>query len=122
MVSRETPLEPTSDGIAGSSCEAACAPVLTTCKSVKGMPWLLYHLGIVQALVFIGITAWNVYAEQWFGHTVFGGDNHAPKGSPERMAYAEGVDLFTRGGQYKSILQLHASLVIIAILLRTQIR
>jgi len=122
LVARETPLDPSKETKAESACETVCAPVVGIVNSVKGMPGLLYHLAVVQALVFIGITAWNGYGAQWFGDSVYGGDEHAPKGSPQKIAYGQGMSAFTRGGQLKSVLQLVSALAIIAMLMKTQVR
>jgi len=70
----------------------------------------------------IGLTAWNGYGAQWFANSVFGGDQDAPKGSPERLAYADGIAAFSFGGQMKAVAQLFSTLAIIAILLNTAVR
>ncbi|CAE8726597.1 unnamed protein product, partial [Polarella glacialis] len=96
--------------------------VMSIVRSVKDMPFLLYHLALVQVLVWVGNTAWNNYGAQWFANVVFEGDQHAPEGSPQRIAYGHGVAAFSTGGQFKSGLQLISSLTLMAILLKTTIR
>jgi len=91
-------------------------------QAVKDSPKLLYHLALIQCLVWVGNTAWNLYSEMWFGNSVFDGDETAPDGSPEKLRYADGVKAFSQGGQLKSALQLVAALSIIAVLLKTKIR
>ncbi|CAJ1328589.1 unnamed protein product, partial [Effrenium voratum] len=102
-----------------SSC---CGPVLSVFKSIKGMPCLLYHLALVQCLVWIGNTAWTYYSSQWFADSVYQGDQHAPEGSEEKLAYAAGMKAFSTGGQMRSGLQLISALVIITILMKTKLR
>jgi len=118
MVARETPLvrEP------GAPKPSKCAPVFQVVEAVRCSPWLLYHLAAVQCLVWIGNTAWNGYGELWFTHSVFEGRAKAPRGSPERQAYHDGVTAFSEGGQCRSVLQLVAALAIIVILLNTNLR
>mmetsp|Transcript_57537 Transcript_57537/g.173984 ORF Transcript_57537/g.173984 Transcript_57537/m.173984 type:complete len:486 (-) Transcript_57537:167-1624(-) len=118
LVARETPLVRGDD----VQKESACAPVLNVVKAVKSSPSLLYHLAVVQCLVWIGNTAWNIYGGQWFANSVFRGDQHAEDGSVEKIAYSEGIAAFSLGGQLKSVLQLISALVIIAILLKTTLR
>jgi len=77
---------------------------------------------LVQCLVWIGNTAWNNYGGQWFANSVFQGDQNAEEGSPEWIAYGDGMKAFTMGGQAKSVLQLISSLIIIGLLLKTTIR
>ena len=102
--------------------QSACAPVITVVEAVSNSPRLLYHLAAVQCLVWVGNTAWNLYAGQWFGNAVFQGDVKAEEGSPLKVAYEDGIDAFTLGGQGKALLQLVSALMIIGILLNTNIR
>jgi len=118
MVARETPLERDPNAPKASKC----APVMNVIEAVKSSPCLLYHLAAVQCLVWIGNTAWNIYGEMWFTHSVFEGKQKAPKGSPERQAYHLGVKAFSHGGQCRSVLQLLAALAIILILIQTTLR
>jgi hypothetical protein len=115
MVVREKPLvKPSAEG---ASC---CAPVLEVVEAVKTSPFLLVHLAIVQCLVWMGLTAWNGYAGQWFGAAVYSGDQEGTE--EEQARYNAGVHDFGTAGQYKAILQLVSSLIIIAILLKTTVR
>merc|ERR1719433_530119 len=118
VVAKEKPLKRESVG----SAESACAPVVNVFKAVKNSPCLLYHLAVVQCLEWIGNTAWNIYGGQWFANSVYQGDQAAPKGSPGKIAYGEGIAAFSFGGQCKSVLQLISALVIIALLLKTTLR
>eukprot|EP00443_Scrippsiella_acuminata_P008079 CAMPEP_0115198502 /NCGR_PEP_ID=MMETSP0270-20121206/16139_1 /TAXON_ID=71861 /ORGANISM="Scrippsiella trochoidea, Strain CCMP3099" /LENGTH=491 /DNA_ID=CAMNT_0002611877 /DNA_START=25 /DNA_END=1500 /DNA_ORIENTATION=+ len=118
MVAREKPLRRDPN----APKESACAPIMDVIGAVKASPKLLYHLAGVQCLVWIGNTAWNLYAGQWFGNSVFQGDENAPKDSHKYHLYEVGIDYFTYGGQGKAGLQLVSSLVIIWILLKTSIR
>mmetsp|Transcript_43712 Transcript_43712/g.81541 ORF Transcript_43712/g.81541 Transcript_43712/m.81541 type:complete len:459 (+) Transcript_43712:87-1463(+) len=118
LVAREKPLKRDPD----APKQSACAPVMSVVEAVAGSPRLLYHLAAVQCLVWIGNTAWNLYAGQWFGNSVYGGDVNAPEGSPLKDAYEEGIHAFTWGGQGKAMLQLVSALSIIGILLNTTIR
>merc|ERR1719433_2114030 len=93
LVAKEKPLKRESIG----SAESACAPVVNVVKAVKGSPCLLYHLAVVQCLVWIGNTAWNIYGGQWFTNSVYEGDQNAPKDSPEKIAYGEGIAAFSLG-------------------------
>merc|ERR1711972_1207569 len=97
-VARETPLVRD----AGARGESACAAVCSVVTAVRNSPRLLYHLAVVQCLVWIGNTAWNIYGQQWFTHSVFHGDQTAPEGSGEKQAYAHGVAALSEGGQLKS--------------------
>jgi Na+/melibiose symporter-like transporter len=92
LVAKETPLarDPDKDGT------GACAPVVDVAKAVKGSPKILYHLAFVQCLVWIGLTSWNLYAGQWFGVSVY-------------------------GGQCKAVLGLVSSLIIILVLLYSKV-
>eukprot|EP00440_Ansanella_granifera_P070655 gb/GFBE01076676.1/.p1 GENE.gb/GFBE01076676.1/~~gb/GFBE01076676.1/.p1 ORF type:complete len:504 (+),score=102.59 gb/GFBE01076676.1/:1-1512(+) len=117
LVAKETPLVRSAES--SSSC---CGPVVSIFRSVKGMPRLFYHLAAVQCLVWIGNTAWNNYGAQWFANSVYGGDQHAPEGSPEKIAYGKGMAAFGLGGQIKAGLQLTSALIIIALLLKTTVR
>lgn len=118
LVAREKPLKRDPD----APKQSACAPVLSVVDAVAGSPRLLYHLAAVQCLVWIGNTAWNLYAGQWFGNAVYGGDEKEPEGSELKIAYEEGISAFTWGGQGKAVLQLISALLIIGILLNTKIR
>jgi len=91
-------------------------------RAVKDSPRLLYHLAAVQCLVWVGNTAWNVYAGQWFGNAVYQGDETAPDGSAKKIAYNEGISAFSHAGMAKSALQLVSTLAIIVILLKTTVR
>ncbi|CAK0796037.1 unnamed protein product, partial [Prorocentrum cordatum] len=117
LVATETPLaqDPDKEGA------GACAPVVDVAKAVRGSPRILYHLAFVQCLVWVGLTSWNLYAGQWFGVSVYGGDETAPQGSPEHDAYARGEAQFAQGGQCKAVLGLVSSLMIIMVLLHTKI-
>ncbi|CAE7517671.1 SUC2 [Symbiodinium pilosum] len=117
-VAKEVPLKK-SDTDESGGC---CAPVLSVFSSIRGMPCLLYHLAFVQCLVWIGNTAWQYYSEQWFAIAVYGGDQHAPAGSEEKINYGRGVQAFSQGGQMRSGFQLLAALAIIALLLGTRLR
>jgi len=88
---------------------------------LKDSPRLLYQLAAVQCLVWVGITAWMFFGEQWFGNSVYGGDENAPDGSLEKIAYAEGQAAFALGGQLKSILQVVSALTIMWILQKTDV-
>jgi Na+/melibiose symporter-like transporter len=116
-VARETPLEAKEGQSSG-----CCSSVVTIVRSVRGMPRLLYHLALVQCLVWIGNTSWSYYGAQWFANSVYDGDVHAPAGSPERIAYGKGIAAFSLGGQLRSGLQLLSALAIIMALLYTQMR
>ncbi|CAJ1358926.1 unnamed protein product [Effrenium voratum] len=118
LVAREEPLKKDPDG----PKQSACAPVMDVVGAVAGSPRLLYHLAAVQCLVWIGITAWTLYAGQWFGNAVYGGDEKEPDGSPSKIAYENGIRAFSVGGHGKAVLQLISALLIIAILLKTNIR
>merc|ERR1719433_1606345 len=118
LVAKEKPLERDAD----APTESICTPVVNVVKAVKGSPFLLYHLAVVQCLVWIGNTAWNIYGGQWFANSVYQGDQKAPNGSPEKGAYGQGIAAFSFGGQCKSVLQLISALVIIALLLKTELR
>jgi len=72
--------------------------------------------------VWVGNTAWGLYAGQWFGNAVYQGDENAPEGSVKKQLYAEGIMAFSHGGQGKAGLQLISTLVIITLLLKTTIR
>merc|ERR1711972_264021 len=117
-VARETPLVREARARGASACAAVCSVP----AAVRNSPRLLYHLAVVQCLVWIGNTAWNIYGQQWFTHSVFHGDQNAPEGSKAKAAYGEGVDAFSFGGQLKSVLQLFSTLLIISILLKTSVR
>lgn len=116
-VAKETPWKPPAGFTSNTS-----GPINDVKMAVQNSPQLLFHLAFIQCLVWIGNTAWNLYAEQWFGNAVFEGDETAPAGSAAKMRFAEGVTAFAHGGQLKSVLQLIAALTIIAVLLRTSIR
>jgi len=118
LIVREVPLQRDPD----APRQSACAPVVSVAQAVRHSPRLLYHLAVVQCLVWIGNTAWNNYGGQWFANSVFQGDQNAPEGSPEKIAYGEGITAFSTGGQLKSVLQLVSSLVIIGLLLKTTLR
>jgi len=118
MVAKETPLERDPNAPKASKC----APVMNVVEAVKSSPGLLYHLAAVQCLVWIGNTAWNIYGEMWFTHSVFEGRQKAAPGSLERQAYHNGVRAFSHGGQCRSVLQLVAALAIIVILINTTLR
>jgi len=116
MIAKEVPLVRP----AGAPKEACCSAVTTVVRSVRGMPRLLYHLALVQCLVWIGNTAWTYYGAQWFANSVYEGDQ---KGDVEERAhYKEGMKAFSTGGQARSGLQLLSALAIIAILLLTKLR
>jgi hypothetical protein len=117
-VAKEIPLEREE----GAPKKSLCDPVKNVAQAVKDSPRLLYHLAVVQCLVWIGNTAWNIYSGQWFTDAVYQGDQNAAEGSPEKIAYSEGVAAFSFGGMAKSGLQLCSTLVIIAILLNTKTR
>jgi len=117
-VAREKPLERDAD----APRESVCAPVVNVVKAVRGSPRLLYHLAAVQCFVWIGNTAWNIYGGQWFTTSVFQGDQNAPEGSEEKIAYGEGNAAFAHGGQARSVLQLLSALAIITLLLRRWLR
>jgi len=117
LVAKETPLARHPD----EESTGACAPVVDVAKAVKGSPKILYHLAFVQCLVWVGLTSWNLYAGQWFGVSVYGGDETAPPGSPEHEAYARGEAQFAHGGQCKAVLGLVSSLIIILLLLHSKI-
>mmetsp|Transcript_57540 Transcript_57540/g.174000 ORF Transcript_57540/g.174000 Transcript_57540/m.174000 type:complete len:313 (+) Transcript_57540:2-940(+) len=106
----------------GAPAESMCTPIANIAKAVQGSPSLLYHLLVVQCFVWVGNTAWMSYAGQWFANSVYGGDQNSPDGSPEKLAYDQGMAAFSRGGQYRSILQLLSTLAIIAILVKTRLR
>lgn len=94
---------------------SACGPVTDVAQAVVSSPRLLYHLAFIQCLVWVGLTAWNLYSLQWFAISVYEGDE---KGDEQlRTAYADGKEQFARGGEAKAGVQLVSSLVIIAILL-----
>merc|ERR1719401_3321507 len=118
LIVREVPLQRDPD----APKQSACTPVVSVAQAVRHSPRLLYHLALVQCLVWIGNTAWNNYGGQWFANSVFQGDQNAPEDSPEKIAYGEGMTAFSTGGQLKSVLQLVSSLVIIALLLKTTLR
>jgi len=118
LVATEKPLKPDPH----AKRQSACAPVMNVVNAVTSSPRLLYHLAAVQCLVWIGNTAWNLYAGQWFGNSVYQGDETAPTGSSEKEAYAEGMSAFTFAGQGKAALQLISALVIITLLVYTKIR
>mmetsp|Transcript_117082 Transcript_117082/g.338444 ORF Transcript_117082/g.338444 Transcript_117082/m.338444 type:complete len:495 (+) Transcript_117082:86-1570(+) len=118
LVARETPQLRDAD----APRQSLCAPVVEVAKAVKGSPRLLYHLAAVQCLVWVGNTAWNLYAGQWFTASVYQGDQHAPEGSEKKLAYSAGNLAFSQGGQAKSVLQLISALAIIAILLKKLLR
>lgn len=118
IVAKETPLQVDPDAVK----PGFCSPISDVTKAVKESPKLLYHLAFVQCLVWIGNTSWNSYGGQWFGNSVFQGDENAPKGSLDRQHYADGIEAFSFAGQCKSVAQLFSALVIIAILLNTTIR
>jgi len=118
MVARETPLVRDPD----APKQSKCAPVMNVIEAVKSSPGVLYHLAAVQCLVWIGNTAWNTYGELWFTHSVFVGRAKSPSGSPERIAYHNGVRAFSHGGQSRSCLQLMSALVIIFVLISTTLR
>mmetsp|Transcript_17478 Transcript_17478/g.55012 ORF Transcript_17478/g.55012 Transcript_17478/m.55012 type:complete len:302 (+) Transcript_17478:1-906(+) len=107
---------------ADASSGGCCSAITTILRSVRGMPRLLYHLALVQCLVWIGNTAWTYYGVQWFANSVYEGDQHAPENSPEWNAYGDGVSAFSLGGQLRSGLQLLSALTIIALLLLTSLR
>ncbi|CAE7195567.1 SUT5 [Symbiodinium natans] len=116
-VAKEVPLKR-----AENAAKGACAPVLGVLSSVRGMPCLLYHLAVVQCLVWTGNTAWTYYSSQWFADSVFQGDQHAPEGSEAKLRYGEGMHAFSMGGQMRSGFQLLAALSIIVLLLKTSLR
>jgi len=118
MIAKEEPLVRPE----GAPKEACCSAVTTVIRSVRGMPRLLYHLALVQCLVWIGNTAWTYYGAQWFANSVYEGDQHAPEGSHEKALYSKGIAAFSIGGQSRSGLQLLSALAIIAILLLTKLR
>mmetsp|Transcript_81167 Transcript_81167/g.173692 ORF Transcript_81167/g.173692 Transcript_81167/m.173692 type:complete len:473 (-) Transcript_81167:146-1564(-) len=118
VVAKEKPLMRDVDAPA----ESACAPVFSVLEAVKGSPKLLYHLAFVQCLVWLGNTAWNLYGGQWFANSVFEGDQNAPSGSPEKIAYADGIAAFIDGGHCKAVAQLVTSVLIIILFLTTKIR
>jgi len=117
MIAKERPLAQAD--ASGSGC---CSAITTILHSVRGMPRLLYHLALVQCLVWIGNTAWTYYGAQWFTNSVYEGDQHAPEGSPAYDAYGAGNDAFGLGGQLRSGLQLLSALAIIAVVLFTRLR
>jgi len=117
-VARERPLLRDAD----APRQSICGPVVSVAKAVKSSPSLLYHLAAVQCLVWIGNTAWNIYGGQWFSNSVYAGDQNAQEGSEAYIAYGQGVAAFSRGGQFKSALQLLSALAIIWTLLRTPLR
>jgi len=117
LIAKEQPLIRSS-----ASREACCGAIVSVLRSITGMPRLLYHLAFVQCLVWIGNTAWTYYGAQWFANSVYGGDQHAPEGSAEKVAYAEGIAAFSLGGQLRSGLQLLSALAIIMILMLTRLR
>jgi len=118
MVAREVPLqrEPT------AAKDPTCLPFTSVVKAVRHSPRLLYHLAVVQCLVWVGNTAWNGYGGQWFANSVYQGDQNAAQGSIARELYGEGMKAFSLGGQCKSVLQLVSSLLIICLLLKRIVR
>jgi len=117
-VATETPLLKDPD----APKRSFCSPVFGVVEAVRSSPCLLYHLAVVQCLVWIGNTAWGIYGGQWFANSVYAGDQNAPEGSPEKLAYGAGIDAFSKGGQMKAGLQLMSALLIIWLLLKTTIR
>jgi len=117
LIAKEEPLIRSS-----ASGDGCCAAITTIVRSVTGMPRLLYHLALVQSLVWIGNTAWTYYGAQWFANSVYDGMLTAADGSPEKIAYSDGMAAFSLGGQLRSGLQLLSALAIIAILLLTRVR
>jgi len=118
LVAREIPFQRGPD----APKQSVCTPVMDVVQAVRHSPRLLYHLALVQCLVWIGNTAWNNYGGQWFANSVYQGDQNAQDRSPEKIAYAQGMQAFSTAGQLKSVLQLFSSLVIIGLLLKTAIR
>lgn len=118
LVAKETPLV----GKDGNQNAKRVSPVKQVCEAAKSSPQLLWHLAVVQCLVWIGNTAWNLYSLQWFGNAVFQGDDKAPEGSEARQRYADGVTAWGDGGMAKSGLQLVSALIIIWVLMNTKVR
>mmetsp|Transcript_135766 Transcript_135766/g.352012 ORF Transcript_135766/g.352012 Transcript_135766/m.352012 type:complete len:480 (-) Transcript_135766:280-1719(-) len=116
LVAKEKPLKPDPR----SKRESACAPVCSVVEAVRDSPSLLYHLAAVQCLVWIGNTAWNLYAGQWFGNAVYQGDETAT--GHKKELYAQGFAAFTFAGRGKAGLQLVSALAIIALLVNTKLR
>jgi len=114
MVAEETPLQ---RGLKGASA----GPVRELVTAVRGTSGILAHLAVVQCMVWIGNTAWNLYSKQWFEASVYQGNADAPANSTEAILAQEANTMFTVGGQCKSALQLVAALVIIWLLMRTRI-
>jgi len=104
------------------SGQACCASITNIVQSVSGMPRLLYHLALVQCLVWIGNTAWTYYGAQWFANSVYDGNLDAEDGSAAKNNYRDGMSAYSLGGQLRSGLQLLSALVIIAIMLLTRLR
>lgn len=118
MVAKEIPLKKDPNAPATS----VCAPVTSIGEAVKSSPPVLYHLAFIQAMVWIGFTAWVAYSMQWFANTVFQGDSDAPEGSILKQHFAEGVEAFSFAGQVKSVVSLFATLLIIFIMMNSSIR
>mmetsp|Transcript_119692 Transcript_119692/g.166941 ORF Transcript_119692/g.166941 Transcript_119692/m.166941 type:complete len:314 (-) Transcript_119692:191-1132(-) len=118
LVAKEKPLT----RAPGAKKMSVCDPITSVVDAVKGSPSLLYHLAAVQCLVWVGNTAWNLYAGQWMSDSVFEGDLNAPQGSPGHEKYAQGQTAFNNAGQAKSVLQLVSALAIIAILVNNWVR
>jgi len=118
VVAQEIPLE----GEPAARRKSACSPIADTVTAVRHSPCLLYHLAVIQALVWIALTAWNAYAGQWFANSVYQGDQNAPEGSFRREAYAAGISAFALGGQMKAVAQLVSTMAIIAVMLRKSFR
>ncbi|CAK0908888.1 unnamed protein product [Prorocentrum cordatum] len=98
------------------------APVLDVIEAAKGSSFRFRHLAAVQCLLTVGGSTWGLYAGQWFGVCVYQGDPHAPPGSAGHDAYAAGLRQFAHAGQSKAVFVLAASLVVISILRRTEVR
>jgi len=118
VTAKETPLRRDPDAPKMS----LCSPVTETVKAVKDSPPLLFHLAVIQSLVWMALTAWNGYGGQWFSNSVYAGDSNAPEGSLDKQHFAEGMAKFAEAGQFKGVAQLITSLVIITVLLKTNVK
>ena len=81
-----------------------CALVMDVVTAVWSSPRLLYHLAFVQCIVCIGNTTWNIDGLQWFADAVYVGDQNAPEGSPQKIAYGEGEAALSHAGMASSAL------------------
>lgn len=121
LVAVDKPFEPT-DADKDASDRSCCGPLSRSLGTVRSMPPAMRPLMVIQCMNFFGIQTWNAFSQQWFTSSVYEGDETAAAGTPAKMAYTDGQDAFSMGGQIRSGVQLVFSLFIMAVLAKTSIR